>query len=166
MDEIAISPRARWSPSNNEIVGFCYNHKKTIQSWKFNNFLKVKLLENKFTNKEIFLAKETLVISICGINNVDCIPKPVYLLPICCKQCDLLEEIVKKMITIFEEKNPCACLLNIATDGDSFRRCLFDENRLQLKNEEIYSALSQLRFFNTETLLGKLSINYDVKHLI
>ena len=28
MDGIAIFPRARWSPSNNEIVGFCFNHKK------------------------------------------------------------------------------------------------------------------------------------------
>ncbi len=52
MDELAIISRARWSPSNNEIVGFCYNHKNSIQSWKFNNFLKVKLIEKQFANQQ------------------------------------------------------------------------------------------------------------------
>jgi hypothetical protein len=126
MDELAIISRARWSPSNNEIVGFCYNHKNSIQSWKFNNFLKVKLIEKQFANQQIYLAKEVLVISICPMNVNDCIPKPVIMLPICCKKCDVLEEIIKTTIKKFEEINTFGCLLNNASDGDSYRRSKFD----------------------------------------
>ena len=166
MDELAIISRARWSPSNNEIVGFCDNHKNSIQSWKFNNFLKVKLIEKKFANQQIYLAKEVLVISICPMNVNDCIPKPVIMLPICCKKCDVLEEIIKTTIKKFEEINTFGCLLNNASDGDSYRRSKFDEMRETSKYDSVVVVVSQFKLFNSKIMVGKLSINYDVKHLI
>ncbi len=35
LDEMAIVQKARWSSDNNEIIGFCYNHKDCIKSFSF-----------------------------------------------------------------------------------------------------------------------------------
>lgn len=48
LDEIALVPRARWSSENNEVIGFCYNHKHEINSFKFETHLSVNEIKKKF----------------------------------------------------------------------------------------------------------------------
>lgn len=49
IDEIAISPKIRWCPRTNEILGFCFNHKYKIKSkFKYKTIHIIKLKKKKF----------------------------------------------------------------------------------------------------------------------
>ena len=47
MDEIAIVSRIRWSTDNNEVIGFCFNHKDNLKM-QFNNILSLTKLKEAF----------------------------------------------------------------------------------------------------------------------
>ena len=158
MDEFAIDPRARWCPSNNEIVGFCANHRKCGNSWKFLNWLNLEEVKNKLTNKRIHLAKEALFISIAHISNDDIIPKPILILPVCSHTLTEFIEAIKNVIKTFEFINENAVITNVATDGDTNRRKILEEFR-QPSDEILFT---QMKYFDNNLFLGK----YGIKHLI
>ena len=56
-------------------------------------------------------------------------PKPIYILPICSHTIPNLSNILITIINSFEINNPEAILIDIGTDGDKFRRKLFNSLR-------------------------------------
>ena len=162
MDEVAIIERGRWCNLNNEIVGFCYNHKKRVKSFEFVNYFSVKEIEKKFKSNEIHLAKEALCITISKMDRHHNTPKPVIILPVCSHIVTELPDIIREIAKIFYEINPNSKLLNIASDGDHYRRKMFNEMREPSKDP----FYSELPYFDTNLILGEFGLNFDVKHLI
>ena len=163
MDEIAIVSRIRWSTDNNEVIGFCFNHQDNLKM-QFNNILSLTKLKEAFDSRDqkrkIHFAKEALCITIGAMRAEDNIPKPIILLPICCKTLPILKTIIKTIKEVFIEKNPSAVLLNLATDGDPYRRTLLTSLR------QPSGLLDSLDYFNSDLMFGEISINFDVKHLL
>ncbi|CAF0901890.1 unnamed protein product [Brachionus calyciflorus] len=138
IDEIAISPKIRWSPGNNEILGFCFNHKFNIKSYSFDSWVKLVELKNKYQKNEIHLCKEALVITLSRISNTDIIPRPILVLPICCHSNEnLISNSIKIIIETFERICPDGQILNVATYGDPNRRVAL--NLLRKPNETFIS---------------------------
>ena len=162
MDEIALMPRARWSPDNNEITGFCFNHKHEVNSFIFETYLSVNEIKKKFVDNKIHLAKEALCITILQLSSSDSVPKPVYIVPTCSKTLQMLETIVKSVVENFIEINPSGEIINIATDGDPYRRKIL--NSLRSKSSD--DTLKSLKYFSCDLVYGKYSVNFDIKHLI
>ena len=81
-------------------------------------------------------------------------------MPICCKTLPILKTIFKAIKEVFIEKNPSAVLLNLATDGDPYRRKLLTSLR------QPSGLLDSLDYFNSDLMFGEISINFDVKHLL
>jgi hypothetical protein len=93
MDEIAISQRIRWSPDNDEVVGFCYYHKRNF-TMKFSNYLNLTELKEAFDSTKLHLAKEALCITLGAIGTTDIVPKPIILVPTCCKTLPALKSTI------------------------------------------------------------------------
>lgn len=162
MDEIALNPRIRWSPYTNEIVGFCYNHKDNVGSFQFINHLILNDVKKKFLDQKIHLAKDALCIAINKIDSNDTLIKPILLIPLCGKTFELLPFVVKTIIDMFKQFNPKAVMVNISTDGDTYRRKTFNELR-EASNEIFFS---NVKYFSNQFVYGQLGLNFDVKHLV
>jgi hypothetical protein len=162
LDETAIVQKARWSSDNNEIIGFCYNHKDCIKSFSFETHLSVSEIKKKFLEDKIHLAKEALCVTICEVSSSDLVPKPVKVLPVCCKTLPNIGKIIKSVIDIFAEINTEAVMLNVATDGDHYRRKASNHLRTESDNP----VFRQMKIFNNKFIFGKYGLNFDVKHLI
>lgn len=133
MDEIAISPRARWSSTTNEILGFCYNHR--LASMTFDNEWSVKNIERKYKNQDIHLAREALCVTLGAMSSNNLSPKPIAILPVCSHTFHELEGVMQHAFSIFKANSPNATIVNIATDGDHFRRKLFNSLRRRVEHE-------------------------------
>ncbi len=153
MDEIAISQRIRWSPDNDEVVGFCYNHKRNL-TMKFSNYLNLTELKEGYDSKKLHLAKETLCITVGAMGTTDIVPKPIILIPTCCKTLPALKSIITNIKESFDKLIPNGKILNLATDGDHYRRKIFNEMRQSFK------VLQSLTFFNSDLVLGDLTVNF------
>lgn len=103
LDELAISPRARWRPSTNEILGFCYSHK--LSSMTFNNYWNLLGIVKRFQDNQIHLAKEALCIVMSKVCGEIKSPKPVCILPVCTHNITELESILSITISSFKENN-------------------------------------------------------------
>ena len=53
-------------------------------------------------------------------------------------------------------------MLNVATDGDHYRRKALNHLRTESENP----VFRQMKFFNKKFIFGKYGLNFDVKHLI
>ena len=162
MDEFGINQKARWSPSNNEIIGFCFNHCSCVGSWKFNNWLNLEDIKRKFLNRQIHLAKEALFITIGQITVSDVVPKPILVVPVCSHTLPQIVSFIETSIATFESQNENAFITNISTDGDPYRRKVLEEQRRPCYDFNV----SQMKYFDNNLFLGKYGINYDIKHLI
>ena len=162
MDEIALKPNCRYNNQTNEIVGFCWNHRNTINSFKFESHLSINQIQRKFKANEIHLANDALCVTIGKISSTNIVPKPIIVIPLCSHTLFEINEIVYSIKEIFHEFNPSGHLLNVATDGDHFRRKMLNSVREPSSN----LFWSTLRFFDDHLLYGTLGINFDIKHLI
>ena len=164
LDEIAISPRVRWCPETNQIIGTCYNHKHEVENYEFLNWLNLEEIKSKLEQDKIHIAKECLVISITNLTSNDHTPKPIICIPICSHENGhLVSDIIRCIITEFKRLNPNSVIVNLATDGDLNRRKML--NKYREANQENH-ILSQLKLFPQNFLLGKFGINFDPKHLV
>ncbi len=88
-------------------------------------------------------------------------PKPIYILPICSHTIPNLSNILITIINSFEINNPEAILIDIGTDGDKFRRKLFNSlRRINLNFEKF----NRMQYFDSWSVMGKLGVNFDWKH--
>lgn len=119
-------------------------------------------LKKKFTDEKLHLAKDALCMCLNKISATETLTKPIIIIPVCGKTLNILERVIETIITKFEKLNPQAKLINLATDGDAFRRKLF--NGFREPAEEGF--FSHLRFFSTQFVFGKYGLNFDAKHMI
>ncbi len=168
MDEIAIKPKCVWLHRTNDIVGFCFNHvPKYFESCQFVNQYSLDEFKHRFKlrddgDRDIHLANDALVITICQLSGNKSIPMPVIVFPLCNHSLYQIKDAVKSICTIFTELNPNAHLINIGTDGDHYRRKLFNSMRLNSFNE----FWESLKFFDTNFVLGFLTVCYDILHIV
>jgi hypothetical protein len=59
-DEIAISHRIRWNPSNNEFCGLCFNLKDSIDSFKFEHWGDLLSIKQSLEDHRIHIATEAI----------------------------------------------------------------------------------------------------------
>ena len=130
MDELAVSPRIRWRPETNEIVGTCWNHKEVIRNYIFDQWLRLESFKHNLEIGKIHLANEALVLSLCKIDSQIV---PITILVI------LIKEIIQHVYYIFQNKMKYAKLVNIATDGDTNRRKALNELRIEINEFEIFN---------------------------
>ncbi len=91
------------------------------------------------------------------------LPKPIYILPVCCHTVNKLEQIIKCIIDKFYKYNSNAHIVEIATDGDTFRRKILNSMRtFQIGFDEFY----EMKYFDNRFVHGKIGLNFDFKHLI
>ncbi len=88
-------------------------------------------------------------------------PKPIYILPICSHTIQNLSSILITIINSFEINNPDATLIDIGTDGDKFRRKLFNSLRRININ---FEKFNRMQYFDSWAVMGKLGVNFDWKH--
>lgn len=166
LDEIALSPRIRWSTKTNEFNGFCYNHKKLASSLVFNNYFNLIEVIKLYEDNRLHISREALCITIGKIDSHDIVPYPLAIVPICSHDFLELKNIFILISELFSMSNPNSTLINIATDGDHFRRMILNEMRREALDPYTYLVFSQMKYFNKTLILGKLSVNFDAKHLI
>lgn len=107
------------------------------------------------------MANEALYIAVSQLGTIDVTPKPLLIVPVCNHTYGAFAQHLTTIIDCIESSNPQATILNIATDGDHFRRKLLNELR---RPSSI--ALNVLPYFSTQLVLGKFTLNFDVKHLV
>ncbi len=168
MDELAITPTAKYYNKTNEIIGFCSNHtnyNNDISSLNFNYWYNIEeISEALHKEKKIHLAKEALFFTITKISIDDNVPRPIVILPICSHNSKEQMNILKYIIEQFEVLNPCSNLINIATDGDLNRRTCIKQNRIPIADRD--SIFYKMVLFDCNLLFGKYGVNFDVKHLV
>lgn len=162
MDEIALVQRLRWSSITNEIQGLCYNHKYYLNSFAFTHYLTIEEIKKCLGLQCIHVANEALVITLCRISSEDIVPRPILVFPLCSHTFPEIKEAICQTISIFNEFNPDSHIINIATDGDHYRRKLINDMR-QLSNKSIFYRMP---LFSPDFVLGKFGLNFDIKHLI
>jgi hypothetical protein len=165
MDEIAIRPKCVWLERTNDIVGFCYNHvPQYFESCQFINHYSLEEFKHRFTLengvREIHLANDALCITICQIRETKSIPMPILVLP-CNHSLYQIKDAIRIIDEIFQELNPNAHLINIGTDGDHYRRKLLNSLRFKSFND----FWNQLPLFDSNFVYGRLTINFDTKHV-
>jgi hypothetical protein len=166
LDELAITPRVRWNSKNNELVGTCFNHKYHQTSYEFKNELVLHQIKNHLKCDRIHLAKECLIVTLSAISNnqSDKNPKVICNLPICShKNSETLKTVIKEIRNNFHSLNPDSKIVNVATDGDPYRRNVLNEMR---EENQFLDELKLLKHFDQQFLLGKYGINYDPKHIV
>ena len=164
MDELALTPRARYNSAVNEFAGFCCNHIGDQHNLKFNSWSDLKPIKQLFVAGKLHLAKEALFFTIGRMGTSDYMAKPVLILPICSHKYEEQGAIVRSIIDIFSRVNPAAKILTVATDGDPFRRRLLNDLRWPSSSNENLE-LKGLHLFDNRLLLGSHGINFDAKHL-
>lgn len=118
-------------------------------------------MEKKFKQKLIHVAKEALCVTICGLG-VNDKPYPLIVFPICSHELTETESTINEISMLFGEIIPTGQIVNIATDGDHYRRKVLKSMRLPSEK----TNLSNLKFFSTDVVLVKFSVNLDIKHLV
>jgi hypothetical protein len=86
---------------------------------------------------------------------------PILIVPICSHNLENYKEILEIIEFQFEALKPNALILNVATDGDKYRRKIYNSLR-RLKPSQIFDDMP---LFYNHFLFGKWGINYDWKHL-
>ncbi len=166
MDELAVTPRVRWNSKNNELVGTCFNHKEFQSSYEFKNELNLHQLKNNLKSNKLHLAKESLLVTLSAItnNSDDKIPKILCNMPLCShKNGNVIKDIINEIDSTFERLNPNSNIVNVATNGDPYRRNIL--NQMREENKDL-NELKHLPHFHQQFLLGKYGINFDPKHVI
>ncbi len=75
--------------------------------------------------------------------------------PICSHDLPNTEQIIEKIIDIFQQENPHSMIANVATDQDAGRRRILT-NRRETFNVHI---LNIMKYFDCNLFMGRLSLN-------
>ena len=111
---------------------------------------------------DLKLQLAALVVSICPISPIDIIPRVVCIFPLCCHTFNEIELVLFETFNIFKENNPLAQVVNVATDGDHFRRKIFEKMRKKSSNRFFQTLL----LFCDNFIEGELTSNLDPMHVV
>ena len=150
IDETYTDSKVRWNLHDNKIYGLCYEHARE-QDLTFNDIENIEKLSEQFTNSQVHIPKESMVIAVAS-NCSNTKTQLLAALPTCTKsevtyQANLLEKLAENHF----QKNG-APFLNYCTDRDPSRRQIFNSLMCHKVKPDsaIYQITSKLRLIDKE----------------
>ena len=135
----------------------------------FSNEQYAQTLEDDLTAEKVNLATESLVFTICNLDDNDYHAKPLVSMPICNHATSKEQSLVfKSLFDLWKSDfSSQSFLANIGTDGDGVRRSVLHNLRDEILYDDVpyYPYLYDLQYMDMATLALGVTINFDGKHL-
>ena len=167
LDEISIDKRLCYKSDSNKVIGLCCQH--TTSDVVFSNEQYAQTLEDDLTAEKVHLATESLVFTICNLDDNDYHAKPLVSMPICSHVTSKEQSLVFK--SLFDlcksDFSSQSFLANIVMDGDGARLSVLHNLRDEILYDDVpyYPYLYDLQYMDMATLALGVTINFDGKHL-
>ena len=167
IDETYVDNTISWNPRTNDIVGFCYEHTKEIDT-KFDDVGKLERLCHLLDEGAIHQCGDSMAFCIASNNKVPC-SQFCLLWPTCSKKATpAFVQMVAELSEAFHESTGKGFLC-WASDGDGGRRITYNAlMSYTLSSDhipELYEKVKNMTLFDLNVGKYGESVDFDAKHL-